>query len=82
MSNAQSYDIKVILGDLNAKVIRENWTKQTCGIYGQREESNDYGTRLNNFAFHRRMIIRGTMFTQKNILKGWRNNQSDRSYTD
>jgi hypothetical protein len=44
------YDMKILLGDLNAKVGRENICKRTIGNESLHEISNDNGVRVVNFA--------------------------------
>jgi len=42
--------MKILLGDLNAKVGRENIFKPTIGQDSLHQDSNDNGVRLVNFA--------------------------------
>jgi hypothetical protein len=44
------YDMKILLGDFNAKVGRENIFKPTIGNESLHEISNDNGGRIVNFA--------------------------------
>jgi hypothetical protein len=44
------YDMKILLGDFNAKVGREDIFKQTIGNESSHEISNDNGVRVVNFA--------------------------------
>jgi hypothetical protein len=44
------YHMKILLGDINAKVGREDIFKQTIGNESLHEISNDNGVRLVNFA--------------------------------
>ena len=44
------YHIKIILGDFNAKVGRENIFKPTIGNESLHQDSNDNGVRIVNFA--------------------------------
>jgi hypothetical protein len=46
-----SYDIKIILGDMNAKVGKEIWTGTAAGTSGLHDESNN-GTCLIHYAVH------------------------------
>jgi hypothetical protein len=48
------YDMKILLGDLNAKVGRENIFKPTIGNERLHEISNENGRRIANFATHLR----------------------------
>ena len=52
-----SYDIKIILDDMNAKEEWEIWIERAVGICGLHDESNDIGTRLINYAVHLIMFI-------------------------
>ena len=44
------YDKKILLGDFNAKVGRENIFKPTIGNENLHQDSNDNGVRIVNFA--------------------------------
>ena len=44
------YHMKIILGDFNAKLGRENVFKPTIGNESLHQESNDSGVRIVNFA--------------------------------
>ena len=44
------YDMKILLGDFNAKVGRENIFKRTIGNESLHQDSNDNGVRIVNFA--------------------------------
>ena len=58
------YHTKTLLGDFNAKVGRENIFKPTIG-----QDSNDNGVRLVNFATSKNLVVKSTMFPQRNIHK-------------
>ena len=60
------YHIKMLLGDFNAKVGRENIFKPTTGQKSLHQDSNDNGVRLVNFATLQNL---GTMFPHRNIHK-------------
>ena len=74
-----SYNIKIILGNMNAKVGKEIWTGIAVGTCGLHDESNDDGTRLINDAVHQRMFIGGTLFPHRNIHKGTWQGPDDRT---
>jgi hypothetical protein len=56
------YDMKIILGDFNAKVGRENIFKPTIRNESLHEISNDSGVRVVNFATSKNLVVRSTMF--------------------
>lgn len=64
------HDIKIILGDLNAKVGQEPQFLRTIGNHSLHKESNDNGLRLINFAATTKMVIVSTYFPRKKIHKG------------
>jgi endonuclease/exonuclease/phosphatase family metal-dependent hydrolase len=61
--------MKVLLGDFNAKVGREDIFKPTIGNASLHEISNDNGVRLVNFATSKNLTVRSTMFPHRNIDK-------------
>jgi hypothetical protein len=63
------YDLKVILGDFNAKVGRENIFKPTTGNESLYEISNDNGVTVVNFATSKNLVVRSTMFPHRKIHK-------------
>jgi hypothetical protein len=63
------YHMKILLGDFNAKVGREDIFKLTIGNENLREISNDNGVRLVNFATYKNLIAKSTMFPYCNIYK-------------
>jgi len=58
------YPMKMLLGDFNAKVGRENIFKPTI-----EQDSNDNGVRLVNFATTKSLAVKSTMFLHLNIHK-------------
>ena len=66
---APKRDIKIVLGDFNAKIGREVYYRPTIGKYSLHETSNDNGTRLIDFAASRNMVLSSTYFQHKNIHK-------------
>jgi len=49
-SNFPKYHMKILLGDFNAKVGRENIFKPTIGNESLHQDSNDNGVRILQFA--------------------------------
>lgn len=64
------YDIKIVVGDFNAKVGREDIYKQVTGGHSKHKESNDNGIKLIEFATEVDMKIMSTYFQRKEIHKG------------
>lgn len=66
-------DLKLVIGDMNAKVGREEIYREVTGGESKHEESNDNGLRLITFAIEQKMKIMSTHFKRKDIHKGtWR----------
>jgi exonuclease III len=63
------YHMKVLLGDLNAKVVREDIFKPTIGNESLHEISNYNGVRAVNFATSKYLIVMSTMYPCHNIHK-------------
>jgi hypothetical protein len=63
------YHMKILLGDFNAKVGREDIFKLTIGNESLHEISNDNGVRVANFATSKNHIIKSIMFPHCNIHK-------------
>jgi hypothetical protein len=61
--------MKILLGDFNAKVGREDIFKPTIGNGSLHEISNDNGVRLVNFATSENLRVKSTVFPQRNIHK-------------
>jgi hypothetical protein len=57
------------LGDLNAKVHREDIFPPKAGNESLHEISNDNGVRVVKFGILKTLIVRNTMFTHRNIHK-------------
>jgi hypothetical protein len=56
------YNMKIILGDFNAKVGKESIFKPTIRNESLHEISNDYGVRIVNFAISKNLVVKSTMF--------------------
>jgi hypothetical protein len=63
------YNIKILLGDFNAKVGRENILKPKIGNESLHEISNDNGARLLHFSTFKNLSVKSTMFPYLNIHK-------------
>ena len=66
-------DVKIIIGDLNAKIGQEEICGLIAGKYSLHTLSSDNGTRLINFAYSKNMVVASTLFNLKDIHKmTWR----------
>jgi endonuclease/exonuclease/phosphatase family metal-dependent hydrolase len=63
------YHTKILLGDFNSKVGREEIFKPTIGNKSLHEISNDNGVRLVNFATSINLRVKSTMFPHRNNHK-------------
>jgi hypothetical protein len=63
------YHMKMLLGDLNAKVDREDFFKPTIGNESLHKISNNNGVRVVNFATSKNLIVKSTIFSHRNIHK-------------
>ena len=61
--------MKILLGDFNAKVGRENIFKPTIGNEGLHQVSNDNGVRMVNFVTSKDLVVKSTIFPHRNIHK-------------
>ena len=59
------YDIKLLLGHINAKVGRERIFKPTIGNESLHQDSNDNGVRIENFAMSKNVVVKSMMFQQR-----------------
>ncbi|XP_025421560.1 uncharacterized protein LOC112691510 [Sipha flava] len=64
------YRIKIVLGDLNAKIGKEAVFRPIIGSHSLHETTNDNGLRLIDFACGNGLVVKSTMFPHKNIYKG------------
>ena len=62
------YSTKILLGDFNAEVGRENIFKPTIGIESLHQDRNDNDVRI-NFVTLKNLVVKNTMFPQRNIHK-------------
>ena len=68
-NNFSEDHIKILLGDFNAKVGRENIFKPTTGNESLHQVSNDNGVRIVNSATSKNLVVKSTMFPHRNIHK-------------
>ena len=61
--------IQLPLGDFKAKVGRKNIFKPTIGNDGLHEDSNINGVRIVTFYTSKNLVVKGTMFPNRNIHK-------------
>jgi endonuclease/exonuclease/phosphatase family metal-dependent hydrolase len=61
--------MKILLGDFNAKVGREDIFKPTIGNASSHEISTDNGVRVVNFATSKNLVVKRTMFPHRSIHK-------------
>jgi hypothetical protein len=61
--------MKILLGDFNAKLGREDTIKPTIGNESLHEDSNDNGVRVVHFATSKDLVVKSTMLPHRNIHK-------------
>ena len=61
--------MKILLGDFNAKVRRENIFKLTVWNESLPQDGKDNGVRIVNFASSKNLVGNSTMFLHRNIHK-------------
>jgi len=59
--------MKILLGDFNAKVGRENIFKPTTWNESLHQHSNDNGVRIVTFAKSKNLVVKSRMFPHRNI---------------
>jgi hypothetical protein len=64
-----TYDVKIVMGDLNAKIGREDMFKPTIDKHSKYGITNGNDMRVKDFAMRRGMSVRSTCFAHKEILK-------------
>jgi hypothetical protein len=63
------YHMKILSGNFNAKVGREDIFKPTIGNENLHETSNDNGVSVLNFATSKNVVVKSTMFPHRKIHK-------------
>ena len=63
------YYMKILLGDFNAKLGREDIFKPIIGQESLHQDCNENGVRLVNFATSKNLVVKSTMFPHQNIHK-------------
>jgi len=63
------YHMKILLGNFNAKVGREDIFKPIIGQESLHQDSNENGVRIVNFTTSKNLIVKSTMFSHRNINK-------------
>ena len=71
--------MKILLGDFNAKVGRENTFTPTIGNESLHQDSNDNGVRIVNFATSKN-LVKSMMFLQRNIHKNTCNSPDGKTH--
>ena len=59
--------MKILLGNFNAKVGRENIFQRTVGNGSLHQDSNDNGVRIAKFATSKHLVVKNTMFPHQNL---------------
>jgi len=67
--NQSKGGIRLVLGDLNAKIGHEEVYRSTIGSYSLHTNTNDNSIKLIDFALGKYMVVKSTMFPQKDIHK-------------
>jgi len=63
------YHMKILLGDFNVKVRRENIFKPTIGNESLHQDSNDNGVRIVRFVTSKNLVVKSWMFPHRHIHK-------------
>ena len=63
------HHMKILLGDFNAKLGKENIFKPTIGNESLHQDSNYNDVKILNFATSKNVVVKNTMFPHRNIHK-------------
>jgi hypothetical protein len=63
------YHMKILLGDFNAKLGRQDIFKPTIGNGSLYQDSSGNGLKIVNFATSKNLVVKSTMFPQLNVHK-------------
>jgi len=66
----RKYHMKILLGDFNSEVVRENFFKLTIGNERLHQDSNGNGFRIVNFVTSKYLVAKSTMFPHRKITPG------------
>ena len=66
-NDCPTYDIKVVLGDMNAEVGKEECFRPTIGKCSMHENTNENCLRMVNFASEKGMVVKSTFFMHKKM---------------
>ena len=61
------FNMKILLGDFNAELGREDIFKATVGNESLYQNSNDNGVRIVGFATSKNLVVKSTMFPHRKI---------------
>ena len=67
--NLPRHDVKIIVGDLNAKIGKDETWRGTIGMHSLHNVSNDNGERLVYWAAAEDLVVTSTLFPNKDIHK-------------
>ncbi|GFV56284.1 uncharacterized protein TNCV_106401 [Trichonephila clavipes] len=68
-NSCPAQDMKLVIGDFNAKIGRELFISSNAGLHSQHKETNENGQRLWDFAVSENVFIISTAFPHKEIHK-------------
>jgi hypothetical protein len=64
-----SYDMKIILGDFNAKIAKEEIYAPTIGKHSVHDRSNENRMRVTDLAVTKNLVVHSTQFPHKRFHK-------------